>query len=345
MKVPQVRLRYSRMRNRLGAFLPIVMGTIFIIFVFITAIVGYMYLEGWNFFDSFYMAVITLSTVGYSETHELSKMGRMFTSGLIFFGVGGFMFMAGSVAQLLVEGKLQEVLGRRRMQHNIDKFHGHSIICGYGRIGKVVAQEILAEGNQVVVLESNPEMALELEEEGINFIIGDATDDDVLLKAGIERAGYLIAALSNEAANVYVVLTARQLRPNLYIVSRADNQNHINRLERAGADRAIMPHFIGGMRMAQTVLRPSVISFVELAVRGSVDLQLEEHTISETSSLVGKDLIKSEIRPRFNIIIIGIKDNEGETVFNPPPNHVLKPGDTLLCVGARDNQKQLQEIL
>lgn len=345
MKVPQVKFRYRSLRHRFGAFLPIVMGMGFIVMVFVTAVAGYMYLEGWSLLDSFYMAVITLSTVGYMEVNELSDAGRMFTSFLILFGVGSFMFMAGSVAQLLVEGKLHEVLGRRRMQKSIDRLHGHYIVCGYGRIGKVVVEEIINDGHDVVVIENNPELVPELEEEELPFIIGDATSDEVLVRAGVKEASYLVAALSNEAANVYVVLTARQLKPDLYIVSRADSQGHLNRLELAGADRSIMPHYIGGVRMAQTVLRPSVISFVELAVRGSVDLQLEEHHVTEESELVGKDLIQSEIRPRFNIIIIAIKTDRGDMVFNPPPNYVIKPGDTLLCVGGRDNQKKLQEIL
>lgn len=338
-----LRSRWRRMRS--SSFLPLTSGVLAVLLILAVTVLTYMHLEGWDFFDSFYMAVITLSTVGFQEVHELSKAGRLFTSGVILVGVGSFAFIAGTVAQLLVEGKLQQMLGRHKMQRTIDKLEDHFIVCGYGRIGSIVAREIRHEGLPVVVVESNPGIIAKLEEENTLYVAGDATDDQVLLAAGLERASSVITALTQEAANVYVCLTARQINPKLKIISRADSEGHINRLELAGADRVVLPHMIGGVRMAQSVLRPTVISFLELAVRGGIDLQMEELRVGDDSELVGKDLIESKIRPRFNLIIMAIKKADGEMVFNPAPQAVIEAGDTLLAIGKQESLEDMRRIL
>lgn len=335
-----------RLRDlRYSSFLPLITGIVAVLLILTVAVLMYMQLEGWDFFDSFYMAVITLSTVGFQEVHELSKAGRLFTSGLILVGVGSFAFIAGTVAQLLVEGKLQQMLGRHKMQRTIDKLENHFIICGYGRIGAIVSREIRREGLPVVVVENNPEILRHLEEDNMLFVAGDATDDQVLLAAGLERAKSLITALTQEAANVYVVLTARQINPGLTIISRADFEGHIHRLELAGADRVVLPHMIGGVRMAQSVLRPTVISFLELAVRGGIDLQMEELEVGPHSELVGKDLIESKIRPRFNLIIMAMKKTNGQMIFNPAPQAVIESGDTLLAIGKPESLEKMRKII
>ncbi|GAB7080409.1 potassium channel family protein [Megalodesulfovibrio paquesii] len=338
-------LRYSRMHDRLGVFWPITAGSIALALIFATAVTFYMTYEGWDFWDSFYMTVITLSSVGFQEVRPLSQEARIFTSFLIFGGVGSFAFLAGSAAQLLVEGRINQILGRRRVQKAIDRLENHFIICGYGRIGSIVAREIMREGHPLVVIEQDPDIVKKLEADNILHLVGDATSDQLLLAAGLTRAKSLITALTQEAANVYVVLTARQLNPEIIIVSRADHESHISRLERAGADRVVLPHTIGGVRMAQSVLRPSVVNFIDMAVQGGLDLQMEELSISSGSSLVGKNLIESQIRPRFNLIIIGIKHADGEMHFNPSPDAVIKAGDSLLCIGKPEHFEQIQEIL
>lgn len=343
--MPRLKMRYFEMRERFGIFGPILVGSAVLVAIFILAIVFYMRVEGWTIWDSFYMTVITLSTVGFQEVQPLSVPGRLFTSGLILLGVGSFAFMAGSVAQLLVEGKINELLGRRRVQKTIDKLSDHYIVCGYGRIGSIVSREIKHDGHPLVVVENDLDTLDMLDRDEILYIAGDATSDDVLLAAGLERASCLITALTQEASNVYVVLTARQLNPSITIISRADSERHINRLEMAGANRVVLPHTIGGVRMAQSALRPTVTSFLEIAVRGGIDLQMEELHVSKDSTLVGKDLIESRIRQDYNLIIIAIKKSDSSMHFNPTPNYVIEAGDTLLAIGNQENLEQVTNIL
>lgn len=232
------------------------------------------------------------------------------------------------------------------MQKAIDKLTGHIIICGCGRIGAIVTEKVIDEGHCVVVIEKNPEVVRELEEKGILHLSGDATDDDVLIAAGIDRAKSLVAALHQEAANVYVTLTARQINPRLFIVARADTPPHIPKLKRAGADQVLIPHLFGGIRMAQSVLRPTVTSFLELALGGGdIDLQMEELRVEADSEVVNQNLIESKIRPRFDLIVIGIKKSSGEMVFNPQPQTVLEAGDTMILVGKGEDLDRLRAIL
>jgi voltage-gated potassium channel len=338
--------RAVRLHHRLGSWAPLLGGLAALTLVFCLGVIGYMQVEGWSFFDSLYQVVITLSTVGFQEVYPLSRHGRILTMLLIVSGVGSFAYLVGTFTQVLVEGRLQHFLGRRRMQKIIDGLSGHVIICGYGRIGSIVAREILAEKVSSVVIESNPEVVRLLAEQGVPFVEGDATDDEVLLAAGLLRAKTLVAALSQESANVYVTLTARQLSPGIRIVARADAHGHIQRLQRAGADQVLVPHLYGGVRMAQSVLRPTVTSFLELADRGGeIDLQMEELLVTETSDIVNQNLIEARIRPRFNLIIIAVKKASGEMIFNPQPQSVLEAGDTMILVGRQDGLDGLKEIL
>ncbi|MBG0789257.1 MAG: potassium channel protein [Desulfovibrionaceae bacterium] len=337
--------RMLRLRARLGSFWSLVLGAVYMVLVFLVGIVFYMAYEHWNFISSFYMVVITLSTVGFMEVKELSEMGRLFTTFLIMGGVGGFIYIAGAFAQVLIDGRLQIMWGKHKMMKEISKLKNHFIICGYGRIGSVVVQEIRAEGHDVVVIEQDADLIDAMEQEGILCIEGDATNDSVLLSAGLKNAKSLISALTNEAANVYVTLTARQLCPDVTIVARAGEKSHISRLELAGADRVVLPHFIGGLRMAQNVLRPTVTNFMDLAMRGGIDLQMEELAVSPESELVDKDLVESRIRPNFDLIIIAIKKESGDMIFNPGPKEVINARDTLLAVGKKANLSALKNIL
>jgi voltage-gated potassium channel len=334
-----------RMRARMGSFWSIVLGVSYLILIFLLGIGFYMLYEHWDLANSFYMVVITLSTVGFMEVNQLSPEGRVFTAFLIMLGVGGFVYIAGAFAQVLVDGRLQIMWGKHRMTKMISKLRNHFIVCGHGRIGSIVAQEIMNEGYDVVVIENDPARIDKMEQDGILCLEGDATSDSVLISAGLHYAKSLISAVTSEAANVYVTLTARQLNPTINIVARAGDKSHISRLELAGADRVVLPHFIGGLRMAQNVLRPTVTNFIDLAVRGAIDLQMEELPVSPESELVGKDLIESKIRPNFNLIIIAIKKESGEMVFNPGPKEVIRAKDTLLAVGKKTNLAELRHIL
>lgn len=344
LKVPRLELNSARLRAKYGSLLPLFTSFVTLFIIFYLSIIVYMVLEGWNFLDSLYMVIITLSTVGFGEVRQLSPMGRLFTSILILLGVGNFMFIAGAFSQLLLEGKVQRYMRRRSLTKTISKLENHYIVCGYGRIGQVVVQQIMDDGHDVVVIEMDNQTIEELEEQGIPYLQGDATDDLVLETAGLGKAKCLIAALNKDSANVFVVLTARQLNPTLNIISRAETQAHINRLERAGADRVVMPHMIGGLRMAQMVLRPTVTSFMDVATRGGMDLQMEEFLVTPGSDLVDKNLIESEIRKNFNVIVIAIKGRDGAMSFNPPADYVIKAWDILLVVGMREKLTQLKEI-
>lgn len=231
------------------------------------------------------------------------------------------------------------------MQRRIDKLDNHYIICGYGRIGSVVVQEILKVSSDVVVVEHSPELIEQLKRDGIMHLCGDATDDTLLLASGIKRAKSIVTALTDEAANVYVTLTARQLNPNISIIARANNASHITRLEFAGANRVVLPHLIGGVRMAHTVLRPTVTDFLDLAVRGNIDLQLEQLCISATSIYVGKNLMESNIRKDYDLIIVAIKREDGKLVFNPGPKELLCAGDTLISLGRQTDLQRISEHL
>lgn len=337
--------RIRAIKDKWGPLFQFVLGLCIMCVVFVSGLCMFMFVEGWNLTDSFYMMVITLSTVGFGEIQPLSDRGRLLTAMIIIVGVGNFAYIVGSFSRMLVDGHLHKLLWRRKVQRRIDKLDNHYIVCGYGRIGGVVVQEILKVSPDVVVIEHAPELIEQLKREGIMHLTGDATDDGLLVSAGIKRAKSIVTALTDEAANVYVTLTARQLNPNISIIARANNASHITRLEFAGANRVVLPHLIGGVRMAQTVLRPTVTDFLDLAVRGNIDLQLEQLIISQASSLVGKNLMDSNIRKDYDLIIVAIKRESGELVFNPGPREELCSGDTLITLGRQSDLQRISEHL
>ena len=338
--------RVKRFRYKSGALRSVITGILAVLVVFVAGTIAYILVEGWGIFDSMYMMIITLATVGYNEVHPLDRPGEVVTALVILFGVGTFFYLTGAIVQLVMEGQLQNLFERRWMQHTIDKMRGHAIVCGFGRIGAVVATELIAEGCDVVVLERSPQLIEELKLQNIPHVAGDATKDETLEAAGLKYAKSLVSALSDDAANVYVTLTARQLNPDIYIVARSDAPEHSQRLTRAGANQVLFPHRYGGMRMAQAVLRPTVLGFMELAMRGDTeDIQVEELTLSPQSPVAGKDLIGSQLRQRFNVIVIGIKKTDGKLLFNPQSQVLLEAGDTLILVGGRQNMAGMRAEL
>ena len=345
MSAPTFKTRMMTVRKRYGYFWEVAVAALTLTVIFILGMIGYMTVEGWTLLESFYMMVITLATVGFQEVRPLSDQGRLMTAFIILGGVGGFAYLVGAFSQVLVEGHLHNFWGRLKVQKRIDKLSGHFIVCGCGRIGSVVVREIVAEGHPVVVIEHSQEAMERLRQEAILFVDGDATSDETLLQAGLMRAKSLITALTDEAANVYVTLTARQLNPAIQIIARASEPTHVPRLQMAGADRVVMPNLIGGVRMAQSVLRPTVTNFLDLALRANIDLQMEELAVLPTSQVAGQDLMASQIRPRFNLIIIAIQKISGEMVFNPGPREIIEAGDTLLAVGRKTDLMKFQEVL
>ena len=308
--------------------------------------VGYMVIEGWELLDAFYMTIITMGTVGYNEVHEISNTGRLFTVLLIFFGVGYFVYLAGVVVQFMVEGRLRAILGRRRLDKKIDRLKNHYIICGYGRIGRVLCKNLRRKPLDLVVIEKDRELIPVMDEDKVLYVCGDVSDEANLIKAGIKQAKGLVAVLATDADNVFLVLTARQLNPDIHIVARACQVESKSKLRAAGANNVESPYEMGGVSMAQRILRPTVTNFLDLAFTYSrKDIQMEEIPVSSSSALSNVMLKDSGIRQQFNLIIIAIKKPDGSMLFNPSFETVIKAGDTVIAVGEEANLKKLEDIL
>lgn len=308
--------------------------------------VGYMIIEGWDLTDSIYMTVITLSTTGYGETHQLDEQGRIFTIFLIFFGVGLCVYVAGGLVQFIVEGEIQTIMGRRRLDKRLKRLKKHYIICGYGRIGAIVCDILRKKPFQVVVIEKNKDIIPLLEEADLPYIEGDTVNETNLLKAGIEQAKGLIAALATDADNVFLVLTARQLNPKIFIMARAANNEVKSKLTAAGANIVVSPYDIGAENMAQKIIRPTVTSFLDLALtHHRKDIQMEEISVDSSSAMANVMLKDSGIRQEYNLIIIAIKKADNTMLFNPSFDTKIKAGDTLIAVGETENLQRLGKTL
>jgi voltage-gated potassium channel len=305
---------------------------------FAFGIIGYRLIEGWSIMDAIYMTAITLSTVGYSEVHEMSELGRSFTMVLVITGVGFSLYVASAIVQFMVEGRIRTILGRKKLNRKINHLKGHYIVCGYGRIGRVLCRNLMGHPINLVVIDNDPETIPTLEEDGVLYVPGDATDEDNLVKAGIHQAKGLVAALGSDAENVFLVLTARQLNPALFIVARAGKIKSKTTLQAAGANRVESPYEMGAVSMAQRMIRPTVTSFLDLALaENRTDIQMEEIPVSPASKLAGVMLNDSGIRQKFNLIIIAIKKDNDEMVFNPSFESQILAGDTVIAVGDTKN--------
>lgn len=305
---------------------------------------GYMWLEGWDFFDALYMTVITLTTVGYGEVRPLTRIGRAYSMVLMLGGIGVMFYLITGLAKIVVEGEIRYALGKRKLQKNIQKLHDHYIICGYGRIGEILARQLKSHHIPFVIVDNKPEAVAGLEDSGYHVLEGDATREEVLLEAGIERAKGLISVVSSDANNVFITLTARSLNPHVYIVARAAEAGSERKLLRAGADRVESPYELGGRKMAEAILRPNVVTFLELAMKEDVDLSMEEIPVAASSSLVGMALKDSGIRQQLNIIVVAIKRADGEMIYNPSPGAQIASGDTLIALGMRKSLDSLEAM-
>jgi len=305
--------------------------------------IGYMVVEGWNFLDSLYMTVITISTTGYREVHELSSKGMIFTIVLTVVGVGTALIAFTTGARFILEGELRQIFGRKKLERKIKELKDHYIICGYGRMGRIIARELQEEGVQFVVVEKDP-AALE-EKKDVLVVIGDATRDHTLKEAGIDKACGLISVLPNDAENLFVVLSARGLNPNILIVARAMEEGSEQKLLRAGASKVVSPYLIGGLRMAHTVLKPTVVDFIEFTTKsGNIGLQMQEVTVQDGSILIGRSLEACTVGDDWGVIIVAIKQTTGETRFNPTHQSVIKAGDILIVLGEISKLKRFEEM-
>ncbi|UCG13882.1 MAG: potassium channel protein [Deltaproteobacteria bacterium] len=316
-------------------------------FVLSMGTAGYAIVEGWNLLDSLYMTVITLTTVGYGEVHPVSDRGRVLTIMILFSGIGVGAYLIGTVTQILVEGRLLQVMGRKKLERRIKALQGHYVVCGYGRVGRIVCEEIKqAKPTPLVVIEKDSSTTAKVEEDGHLYILGDATEEECLLKAGILSAKSLVTAIDSEAENVYITLTAKGLNPKLFVLARAGKIGSEKKLLRAGADRVVSPHQIGGFRMAQALLRPTVTEFLDFAIQDpEIELKMEEIPVSADSRLTDVTLVESGIRQQLDLIIVAIKKATGDMLFNPASHTYIQTGDTLIALGPRQGLNKLRELL
>ena len=307
--------------------------------------VGYRALEGWSWFDGLYMTVITLATIGYGETHPLTPAGRAFTIVLVVVGVTVFGFLISILTKAVVETEIASVLGRRRLYKDISQLKDHYILCGAGRVGARVIDELKRKGVDYLVIERDEMVAEKLLTNGHLVLIGDATDESVLEGARVRAAKALITAASTDAENVYITLTARGMNSALYIVTRANDQAAERQLLRAGANKVISPVLIGSHRMAQAALTPAVADFLELTtMTESLDLYFEQVPIVKGSMLDGKQIKDSRIRSEHNAMIVAITPLQGEMIFNPDGEQTLRAGDLLIAIGTRVCLQKLAQI-
>lgn len=323
--------------------------------ILLVGTLGYVRIEGWSWDDALYMTVITLTAVGYDEVHPLSVPGRAFTSLILFGGITGLGLWFAFLTSFIVELDLTNVFRRRRTLKEIKKMKNHVIVCGAGRTGRQVAEELLMAGEAFVVVERDPEKVKELQSLLPDLVIveGDATVDHFLEEAGIREARGLVACLSADTDNLFVCLTARDLRADIQIVARAYGEETVPKLYRAGADHVVSPNASGAIRMASFMLRPVVVSFLDIATRSpDLTLRMEQAIVSASSPYAGRTLLDAQIPQNTGLIVIGIRktgaegaSGEPSYVFNPQAGTRLDPGDVLIVLGKPEQIDQLRKFV
>jgi len=320
-------------------------GLAITLFLIVTAggTLGYMLIEGWDAWDAFYMTIISVTTAGYKEVHEMSRLGQLWTAIVLVAGVSTLFYTATVVMAEVVEGGFQKRVESRRFNRMLEQLSNHFIICGYGRIGSVIADEFRRQGIPYVVIDRDPERVQKVIELGGMAVEADASREDVLRKVGIERARGLIAAVGTDAENVYTVLTARVLQPELFIIARIESEDAEPKLRRAGADRVLSPYQLGGVQMAATALRPAVVDFMRLATSSErMDLAAEQIAVAANTRFVGQSLRDANLRRDFGVIVVAIKRQAGHMEFNPESEATIGAGDQLVVLGHPDQLKALE---
>lgn len=309
--------------------------------VILAGVIGYMVL-GFSPLDAAYQTVTTISTVGYREVQELDAVGQVFTIVLILSGVGTTLYALTVLIETVVEGRLTDLMGRRRMGRAIEQMSDHVIVCGWGRSGRGICEDLARAGAPHVVIESDERRAATCERP---LVVGDATDDEVLRRAGIERAAAIICALDSDAANLFVTVSARSLHPQLFVVSRVRTDANEAKMLAAGADRVVNPHSIGGARMAAMVLQPNVAAFVDVVMHErDVEYRLGEVPVVDGSPLAGSTLRDAEIRERSGALVLARREVGGAFVTNPEATHRIEVGDILIAIGTADQLADLAEL-
>ena len=308
--------------------------------------VGFTVIERWPPFDAFYMTLTTMTTVGYMEVHPLSTAGRVFNSFLIFFGVATIFIAIGAMTQTIIEIEFGDVIGKRRSKRMIDKLTGHFIICGFGRVGRGAAAELQRAGVPFVVVDMSPERAERAAVSGMLSVVADSTHDDTLRQVGVERARGLVAALATDADNLFVLLSAKGLNPGIYVATRAAEEGAEEKMRRAGADAVFAPYAIAGHRLAQSLLRPHVVQFLDFTTKSiGLDVAIEQVRVSEHSEIVSRTIKDMQIRRATGVIVMAVRKREGEMIFNPPAETSIDGGDYLIVMGRPENLRTLEVLL
>jgi len=318
-------------------------GIIALAIIIVTGTIGYMLIQGWSFIDALYMTIITITTVGYDEVHPLSEGGQIFTIFLVVGGVGGALYTLVAIVAYVIEGEFGATIGRRQMKNRIAKLKEHFILCGYGRVGQEIARVFSKEGIPFVVIDKDRDSIANAEKESHLYLFADATSDEVLKEAGIKQARGMVVAVGSDADSTYITLSARQLRPDLFIEARASSSEVEAKLKKAGASRVISPYSIGARRMAMLALRPAVVDFIDTVIhhRGR-ELQMENIAVSKGSPLIGLAIEEAHRLTKATILAISKKGDK--LLANPPAGEIMEVGDILIAMGTKEQLVSLEKI-
>lgn len=308
--------------------------------------VGFTLIDGYPPFDAFYMSLTTMTTVGYGEIHPLSHAGRVFNSFLIVFGVTTIFIAIGAMTQTIIELEFGDAIGKRRNKRMIDNLKEHYIICGFGRVGRGAASELSHAGVPFVVVDINPDRVERAMLSGMLAVAGDSTHDETLRLVGIERARGLVAALATDADNLFVLLSAKGLNPGIYVAARAAEEGAEAKMRRAGADAVFAPYAITGHRLAQSLLRPHVVQFLDFTTKDvGEDIAIEQVRVAKTSEMVSKTIKEMQLRKEVGVIVMAVRKESGEMVFNPPAETAVQGGDYLIVMGRPGDLRALETLL
>jgi voltage-gated potassium channel len=321
----------------------VVAGVLLLTIVLVLGTAGYLLIEdGWTVLDAFYMTVITITTVGYREVHPLSPAGQLFTSVLVVTGLGVLLYTLARVGQAVFEGEVANIVGKRRMMNRIEELEDHYVICGFGKVGRPVAEGLSLEGLPFVVVDSARELGDTVAESGILYLVGDATDDAVLEHAQVSKAKTLLALLPSDADNLYITIAARDMNPNIKVIARATDHAAEVRLKRAGAYDVVSPARIAGLRVLQAAVNPTAVEFMEIVTKQqALQLSLSDIQVGPRSELREKTIAECGIRGRFGVIIVAVKRDQG-MLFNPEAGTKITVGDVLVVLGEDIDIAQLQ---
>jgi voltage-gated potassium channel len=323
------------------------LGVSIIVIIVLSATFGLMYVEHWDFFTALYVVVITISTVGYGDITPSTFEGKVLTLIYIICGAGAMAYTFASIASFIIEGQFKKILRLRKMQNKLNRVNNHYIICGFGKIGKIVAKRFDKAGVPFVVIDMDEKALMnEIDSfKNLMYIVGDATSDDVLHRAGVKRAKGLIAVVNSDAENLFITLSAKEFNPNIYVVAKAEKDATIDKLLKAGADRAVSPYSIGGMRIAEMSLRPEILDFVSTLMDSTQDMEIGRFTVSPQSNVVGKTLHDSNIRQITGATILAIKKKNDSAIVNPSPDIVLDSEDVIYAFGTKKQLEELKKML